>query len=149
MHYSPLGGSMWWGEEAASPSSMLVGVTRQKPTGTTVGVEPMPSLCSQQLHCRSGMLDHQLVTNKARRSRNLAIYWDGTWNFWRAVGGVWTWKIEQIFQDLVVIHTHACTTHTHELARKCKIQWIDHILNSLRAPQPSRFISQETIIIII
>jgi hypothetical protein len=52
---------------------MLVGVTWQKPTSTTLGVELMASLCSQQLHCVSGMLDHQLVTNKMRRSRNLAI----------------------------------------------------------------------------
>jgi hypothetical protein len=52
---------------------MLVGVTWQKPTGIVVGVEPVASLCSQQLHCGSGMLDHQLLTNKTRQSRNFAI----------------------------------------------------------------------------
>jgi hypothetical protein len=45
----------------------------QKPTGTTVGVEPLASLCPQQLQRGSGMFDHQLVINKMRRSRNLAI----------------------------------------------------------------------------
>jgi hypothetical protein len=52
---------------------MLVGVMWQKPsTGAIVGVELVASLCSQ-LHCGSSMLDHQLVINKMRRSRNLAI----------------------------------------------------------------------------
>jgi hypothetical protein len=77
---------------------MLVGVMWQKPTGTTVGVEHVPSLCSQQLHCGSGTFDHQLVINKMRRSRNLAI--EKVYEtFEEQLLGFEAETIEQIFQD--------------------------------------------------